>query len=59
MLASLYDVVTTFPHMLASATIVDGKITEWPDYFLSFEDEEPDWDTPRSEVDWAGFEEEL
>ena len=37
----------------------DGKIAEWPDFFIAAPGEEPDWDTPRGAVDWTGFVEAL
>lgn len=40
---------------LGGATIEDGRITEWPDFYLSAPGEEPEWDTPRCDVDWTGF----
>jgi hypothetical protein len=46
----------TAPETLDSAVIVDGAISEWTDYFLSAPGEAPDWDTPRGDVDWTGFE---
>ena len=33
----------------------DGSIAGWQQYFITTEGEEPDWDTPRGEVDWTGF----
>ncbi len=34
----------------------EGELGEWQDYFISAPGETPDWDTPRAEVCWDGFE---
>lgn len=57
-LGSLGEIVTNSPQMLKHATF-DGSALTWPDYFLSVDGEEPDWDTPRAPVDWTGFEIEI
>jgi len=45
---------------LATITLsASGGIDSWPDYFVSAPGEEYDWDTPRGEVDWAGFAEAI
>lgn len=54
---NLGKLVETAPANLDSATIEEGRITAWPSFFLSAPGEEPDWDTPREEVDWTGFSE--
>ncbi len=36
-----------------------GQISEWPYFFVAADGEDPDWDTPRGAVDWAGFAEAL
>jgi hypothetical protein len=51
--------VENAPANLDNAVIEHGKISEWPDYLLSAEGEDPDWDTPHGEVDWTGFEDAL
>jgi hypothetical protein len=42
-----------------TATVRDGRITEWLNMFLSAPGETPDWDTPHANVDWTGFTEAL
>jgi len=44
-----------------TATLGNGTlcIHEWPNFFISAEGEEPDWDTPKDDVDWSGFRESL
>jgi hypothetical protein len=37
----------------------DGSIREWMQYYIAAPGEQPDWDTPRGEVDWTGFAEAL
>lgn len=54
---TLGDLVTNSPELLRHAIISGGRIVEWQDHFLSAPGEDPDWDTPRCEVEWAGFEE--
>jgi hypothetical protein len=56
---SLGNLVETAPENLDSATIANGRIAEWPQFFISAPGENPDWDTPREEVDWGGFPEAL
>jgi len=51
--------VDSAPANLDDATIQNGRIVEWPGFFLSIEGEESDWDTPRGDIDWAGFEDAL
>lgn len=60
-LSDLGAIVATSPTMLDNITLSpeDGSITIWPDYFICAPNEYPDWDTPRCEVDWSGFEEAL
>ena len=53
----LGTLVETAPANLDSATIEDGKIVSWDGFFMAAPDEDPDWDTPRVEVDWTGFQE--
>ena len=43
---ALGDVVSNCPANLDSATLAEGRITEWPDYFIA---------APGA-VDWTGFE---
>jgi hypothetical protein len=52
---TLGDIVENAPANLDTATVRNGKITEWPQFFLSAEGEEAGWDTPRVAVDWTGF----
>jgi hypothetical protein len=52
---TLGDIVRASPANLDDATIEDGRISEWPGFFLSAPGEDPNWDTPRAEVDWTGF----
>ena len=56
---TLGDVMSVSPESLDSATIDDGAVVSWDGFFLSAPDEEPDYDTPRCKVDWAGFQEAL
>ena len=56
---SLGHFVDHAPANLDNAIIEDGKITEWPDFSLSAEGEDPEWDTPLVDVDWSGFAEAL
>jgi len=37
----------------------DGSIAEWAQFLVAAEGEEPDYDTPRCDVDWSGFAEAL
>lgn len=37
----------------------DGKLVEWPQFFVSAPGEEPGPDSPREAVDWTGFSEAL
>lgn len=55
----LGSLVESAPANLDNADIVDRKIESWPGFFIASPDEEPDWDTPRSNVDWEDFEERL
>ena len=57
--ATLGDLVDNAPANLDNAVIVDGRISEWSNYFLSSPGEEPDYNTPQGEVDWTGFERAL
>lgn len=44
------------PSNLDSAVLDSaGRINEWPDFLLSAEGEEADWDTPRVAVNWDGL----
>lgn len=52
---TLGSMLTCCPASLDNATISNGKITEWPGFLLSAPGEDPDWDTPRGDVDWRGF----
>ena len=53
---TLGDLLNKAPANLDTATLAeDGTITSWPDFFLSAEGEDPNWDTPRGPVDWRGF----
>lgn len=52
----LGDILRQAPATLYNATIRDGKIAEWPGYFLATPGEAPAWDTPKRPVDWSGFE---
>lgn len=56
---TLGDLVENAPANLDDAKIVDGQISEWPGFFLAADGEEPNADTPRVGVDWAGFEQAL
>ena len=58
-IGSLLDVVTQSPDILLMATVRGGKIIQWPDYYISADDEIPDWDTPRGDINWTGFTEAL
>ena len=52
----LGEMVRDAPANLDHATISEtGEITEWMQYYIAAPGEEPDWDTPRGEVDWTGF----
>lgn len=55
----LGELVENAPANLDDATIEHGMIVYWPGMFLAAPGEDPDWDTPRGEVDWAGFEDKL
>ncbi len=52
---TLADMVRDAPANFDTATIEDGRIVSWPDWFISAPGEEPNWDTPRVDVDWGGF----
>ena len=54
-MGELGEMVETAPANLDNATITDGRISEWPGFFIAAPDEEPAWDTPHIEVDWEGF----
>ena len=41
------------------AVIHNGEITDFTQSFLSAPGEAPDWNTPRGDVDWVGFEDAL
>lgn len=57
---TLEEIVTLCPANLDSAEIeTDGSLGAWPDYLLSAPGEEPEWDTPREDVDWTGFADAL
>jgi hypothetical protein len=51
--------VDNAPANLDNAVIENGRIVEWTGFFLSAPDETPDWDTPKVDVDWSGFEDTL
>ena len=53
---TLGDIVADNPAMLDTATIEGGIITVWPYYFIAAPGEDPEWDTPRGDVDWTGFD---
>ena len=55
----LSDIVKSAPANLDNAKIEGGRIIEWDGFFLSGEEEDADWDTPRTSVNWDGFSEEL
>ena len=52
---TLGEFIKIAPANLDTATIENGKIIAWPQFFLSAEGEEPDSDTPSDDVDWNGF----
>jgi hypothetical protein len=52
-------VVSSAPANLDGVVVENGAISEWNGFYLSAEDETPDWDTPRGAVDWTGFTEAL
>lgn len=57
---TLGDFVENCPANLDNmTTITNGRITEWPGYFIGAPGEDADWDSPRGEVDWTGFEDAL
>ena len=53
---TLDALVQDAPANLDNATITDGAIDSWDGFFLSSPDEDPDWDTPHTAVDWTGFD---
>lgn len=53
---TLGELVNTDPERVGNAKVENGRIVEWSGFFLSAPGEEPDWNTPKGEVDWAGFE---
>ena len=56
----LEDIVKASPVALKNhATIEDGRIVTFLDYYILSPEETPDWDTPRVLVDWTGFENAL
>jgi hypothetical protein len=59
MTQTLGGVVEHAPEALATATLEQGRIATWPDYFLAAPGEEVDWDTPRLPVNWEGFDDAL
>lgn len=57
---TLGSMVENAPANLDSAVLDSrGRISEWPDFLLSAEGEDADWDTPRAEVNWDGLREKL
>ncbi|MEJ2023418.1 MAG: hypothetical protein P8Y00_00070 [Deltaproteobacteria bacterium] len=55
----LGEMLDRTPAHLDTVTVEDGAIASWGGFFLSAPDEDPDYDTPRCVVDWAGFQEAL
>lgn len=57
---TLGSMIRSAPGNLDSA-IIDhtGKITEWPNFFISAEGEEASSDSPCAPVDWSGLREKL
>ncbi len=59
-LGQLGDPVEDAPANLDTCEIAeDGSIAIWPDHMVAGPGEDPDWDTPKVAVDWAGFREAL
>jgi hypothetical protein len=54
-IGTLETIKDDMPHLLETATIVDGLIESWPGFYISAPGETPDWDTPKCPVDWRGF----
>ena len=57
---TLGSMVASAPANLDTAVLDGtGRITAWPDFFISADGEEADWDTPRVSVNWNGLREML
>ena len=56
---TLGSIVESAPANLDNAEIDGGRIAAWDGFLLSAEGEEPDWDTPRTTVNWDGFREKF
>ena len=58
--ATLGSMVKDAPDSFGSLVLAgNGSIEEWDGYMVAAQDEEPDWDTPRCDVNWIGFAEAL
>ena len=53
---TLGSIVDNAPANLDSAEISGGRIASWDGFMLSAPGEDADWDTPRGEVNWDGFQ---
>lgn len=57
---TLGNLVMSAPANLDSAVLnAEGRIIAWPDFFISAENEEADWDTPHAAVNWTGLRKQL
>lgn len=54
-IGTLADVLATSPDLMSSLVISGGRIAEWPQVLVAAPGEDPDWDTPRVDVEWSGF----
>ena len=55
---TLENIVHSAPAQLDTATRRDGRIVEWPDFFL-VGPVGTNWSTSQPEIDWNGFEQAL
>lgn len=57
---TLGNLVMSAPANLDSAVLnAEGRIIAWPDFFISAEGEEADWNTPHAAVNWTGLRKQL
>jgi len=56
---TIENFVKLAPANFDCAVIDNGRLVVWPQFMLAAPGEEPDYDTPRGAVDWAGFENAL
>jgi len=54
-LGTLGEITQDHPEMVS---VFNHPLDGWPGHFIAAEGEEPDWNTPKGEVDWEGFDEQ-